>query len=159
MPTAWRIVKARYADRAFDGEGARLYGGRWNSPGIAVVYLASSRSLAALEMAVHLDRAALLASFVFISCEFDERLMTVVAPHALPPDWRDDPPPPALAAIGDSWVKAARSALLEIPSAIVEQEANYLLNPAHPDSSRIRIGEPEAFAFDRRLGRASMPPG
>lgn len=116
-----------------------------------VVYVSSSRSLAALEMAVHLDRTTLLSSFVLISCEFDERLVTVVAPDTLPIEWRRDPPPPELAQIGDTWAKTAESAVLAVPSAIVNDETNFLLNPVHPDFSQIRIGEPGDFAFDRRL--------
>jgi RES domain-containing protein len=151
LPTAWRIVKKRYAGSAFDGEGARLYGGRWNSPGVAVVYVASTRSLAALEMAVHLDRATLLGSFVLIPCEFDERLVTAVEPASLPAEWRANPPPSELAAIGDKWVKELRSAVLAPPSAIIDGETNFLLNPAHPDFAQIRIGSPKDFEFDRRL--------
>ena len=151
MITAWRIVKKRYAAHAFDGEGARLFGGRWNSPGVAVVYAASSRSLAALEMTVHLDRSMLLASFVLIPCEFAERLVTVVDHRTLPADWRRDPPPPSAAAIGDEWVRRAESAVLALPSAIIEQETNFLLNHAHPDFAAIRIGELQDFEFDKRL--------
>lgn len=151
MLTAWRIVKKRYADRAFDGKAARLFGGRWNSPGVAVVYVASTRSLAALEMTVHLDRSTLLSSFVFIPCEFDERLVAAVAHDRLPAQWRRHPPPPELAQIGDAWVKAAQSAALAVPSAIIKDETNFLLNPAHPDFSRIRIGAPQDFEFDQRL--------
>jgi len=151
VPAAWRIVKKRHAAGAFDGEGARRFGGRWNSPGVPVVYVSSSRALAAIELAVHLDRAALLSSFVLISCEFDERIVTRIARNTLPADWRLDPAPPGLAAIGDAWVRAAKSAVLEVPSAIVEQEPNYLLNPNHPEFATIAIGGPEAFAFDRRL--------
>jgi len=149
--TAWRIVKKRYAGSAFDGEGARLFGGRWNSPGDSVVYLASTRSLAALEMAVHLDRSTLLSSFVLIACEFDERLVTTVAQDRLPAEWRRDPPPPEPAQIGDAWAKASQSAVLAVPSAIILGETNFLLNPGHPDFSKIRIGEPEEFEFDPRL--------
>lgn len=151
MLTAWRIVKKRYAGSAFDGEGARAYGGRWNSPGVAVVYVASTRSLAALEMAVHLDRATLLGSFVLIPCEFDERFVTIVDPGSLPADWRTSPPRSELGAIGDTWVAELRSAVLAVPSAIIDGETNFLLNPAHPDFARIRIGEFEDFEFDRRL--------
>lgn len=153
MRTAWRIVKKRYAVNAFDGEGARRFGGRWNSPGISVVYVSSSRSLAVLEMAVHLDASALLASFVLIPCEFEERLVTAVDRRALPAGWRGDPSPPELAAIGDGWVKQARSAVLAVPSTIVEEESNFLLNPAHPAFSQVRIGEPQNFEFDERLIR------
>ena len=153
MLTAWRIVKKRYAARAFDGEGARRFGGRWNSPGVSAVYVASSRSLATLEMAVHVDPSALLASFVLIPCEFEARLVTAVDRSALPARWRRDPSPPELAAIGDAWVKQARSAVLAVPSAIIEEESNFLLNPAHPEFSQIKIGEPRDFEFDERLIR------
>lgn len=153
MPTAWRIVKKRFAGAAFDGEGAAAFGGRWNSPGVQVVYVASTRSLAALEMAVHLDRSALLASFVFIPCEFDERLVTAIERRTLPADWRRDPPPAQLAGLGDAWVKSGRSALLSVPSAVIEEEPNFLLNPGHGDFGRIRIGKPQDFVFDRRLGK------
>ena len=151
MIAAWRIVKQRHSANAFDGEGARLFGGRWNSPGVAVVYVASSRSLAALEMAVHLDRSTLLSSFVLIPCEFDDRFVTSVPRDTLPIDWRRDPPPPRLAEIGDAWVGAAATAVLQVPSAVIEAETNYLLNPAHPDFGRIRVGAPEKFEFDSRL--------
>ena len=151
MITAWRIVKQRYAAAAFDGEAARLFGGRWNSPGVAVVYVASSRSLAVLETAVHLDRSTLLSAFVLIPCEFDERLVTIVPQHTLPVAWRRNPPRPTVAEVGDSWVKAARTAILQVPSAIIEPERNYLLNPAYPDFAQIKVGEPETFEFDPRL--------
>ncbi len=144
-------MKKRYAGSAFDGEGARVSGGRWNSPGVPVVYVATTRSLAVLEMAVHLDRSTLLSSFVLIPCEFDERLVTTVAPDTLPAQWRHDPPPSELAQIGDTWAQAARSAILAVPSAIIEEETNFLLNPAHPDFSTIHIGKPQDFEFDQRL--------
>jgi RES domain-containing protein len=151
LPTAWRIVKKRDARSAFDGQGARLFGGRWNSPGIGVVYIASTRSLAALEMAVHLDRATLLASFVLIPCTFHERLVTALDYSALPHDWRRDPAPSELALMGDAWVRSGQSAILAVPSAIVAEEVNFLLNPAHPDFHEIAIGRPETFDFDPRL--------
>jgi RES domain-containing protein len=143
LQTAWRIVKKRYAVSAFDGQGARQFGGRWNSPGVPVVYVASTRSLAVLEMAVHLDRATLLSSFVLIQCEFDERLVTAVAHERLPPEWRRDSPPPELAQIGDAWAKSTESAVLAVPSAIIEKETIFLLNPEHQDFARIRISEPD----------------
>ncbi len=115
------------------------------------MYVASTRSLAVLEMAVHLDRSTLLASFVLIPCEFDDRLVTAVDRKALPAQWRLEPPLPALAAIGDAWVKQAQSAVLAVPSAIIEEETNFLLNPAHPDFPKIRIGHPQTFELDQRL--------
>ena len=151
MITAWRIVKKRNAARAFDGEGARLFGGRWNSPGRSVVYVAGTPALAALEMAVHLDRSTLLDSFVLIRCEFAETLVARVDSSVLPRGWRRSPAPLELATIGDEWVERARSAVLAVPSAVIEQETNYLMNPRHPDFVRITIGLRQSFEFDRRL--------
>ena len=151
MLTAWRIVKASHAAWAFSGEGAYLYGGRWNSPGTKVVYVASTRALATVELAVHLDRSALLASYVLIPCGFDERLVNNLERGELPAGWRRDPPPAELAAIGDRWVRKLASAVLSVPSAVIPEEINFLLNPAHPAFSRIEIGDPRSFAFDPRL--------
>ena len=153
MPRAWRLVKARHAARAFDGEGARLHGGRWNSPGTRVVYVSSSRSLAALELLVHLEIAEALEHYVVIEVRIPTQSITRLDPRRLPPDWRSDPPPAALRALGDAWVRAARSVALEVPSVVVPEEANYLLNPAHPSFRRIAIGKPQPFRYDTRLAR------
>jgi RES domain-containing protein len=149
--TAWRIVKASHVRRPFDGEGARLTGGRWNSPGTPMVYTAGSVSLAALEMLVHLSRAVTLASYVLIACRFSESLLERLERGALPHDWRAYPAPAALQHIGDEWIRRASSAVLEVPSAIIEKESNYLLNPAHRTFQSIDIGTPERFTFDTRL--------
>lgn len=150
---AWRIVKRSRIAGAFDGEGARRWGGRWNSPGVAVVYAAEHESLAALELLVHLHTSQLLAAYVSIPVEFDERLVESVDPGKLPEGWRGNPSPAALAAIGDRWAAERRSALLRVPSALVPSETNYLLLPAHPDFRRVEIGKPRSFDFDPRLGR------
>ena len=102
-------------------------------------------------MAVHLDRARLLASFVLIPCDFDEGLVRTLDRSILPAHWRRDPALRELAVIGDHWVKQAESAVLAVPSAVIEAEMNFLLNPRHRDFSKIRIGKAEAFEFDRRL--------
>jgi RES domain-containing protein len=149
---AWRISKKRYAKNAFDGEGAYRYGGRWNSRGVRVVYLSSSPALAALEVLVNADAQLLLAvPYVAIAVEFDEPLVT--RPERLPKNWRDDPPPKSAARIGDDWVMSAVSLLLEVPSAVIPFERNYLLNPAHPAMGSLHIGKPQAFSFDPRLLR------
>ena len=149
MIRAWRIVKAKHVADAFDGEGARLLGGRWNSPGRRVVYTAENAALAALEMLVHLGRMGTLPAYVVISCDFDEKLVTEV--KDLPANWRAFPAPPALQAIGDAWLESVKSPVLRVPSAIVPSENNYLLNPAHPKFRRIVIGKPEKFELDVRL--------
>ncbi len=151
MATGWRIVKSRYASTAFDGEGARLYGGRWNSPGTRMVYTSSTISLAVLEVLVHLQEANILSSYSLISAGFDDALVERLDRSMLPDGWRSYPAPSELQRIGDEWVRRQRSAVLEVPSVIVERESNYLLNPAHPDFSSVVIGEPEPFTFDERL--------
>ena len=151
MPTSWRIVKSALAAHAFDGQGARLYGGRWNSPGSAVVYTAQSEALAALELLVHLQSSQLLRSYSSISARFDDALVEAVAPSRLPAAWREYPAPAALQELGDRWAAEQRSAVLRVPSAIVPAEVIYLLNPAHRDFASVAIGKPSVFRFDHRL--------
>jgi RES domain-containing protein len=148
MNQTWRIVKEKHVAHAFSGEGARLYGGRWNSPGTSVVYTSGSRALAALESLVHLNPPVIF-KYAAIPIAFDDALLEEVA--ALPADWTEEPPPSATKAIGDLWVQEARSAMLKLPSVIIPREPNYLLNPAHPDFRKIVIGRPEPFCFDPRL--------
>jgi RES domain-containing protein len=149
--TGWRIVKRKYAADAFSGEGARIAGGRWNSPGSPLVYIAGSRSLAVLEILAHIGRATLLPAYVLISCSFEETLVLDVETRTLPAGWRGYPSPPALQTIGDRWLREATSAVLRVPSAIIPAESNYLLNPAHGDFSTITVQPPEHFEFDLRL--------
>lgn len=149
--TAWRITKRRYALLAFSGRGAERYGGRWTSPGTAAVYTAQSQSLAALELLVHLDSATLLASYVLFAVEIKVSLIRKLDHAKLPRNWRRNPPPAALQAIGDSWVQRESSAVLRVPSALVPGEDNFLLNPVHRDFQELRIGEPLPFRFDPRL--------
>lgn len=152
--TAWRIVKARHAGNAFDGEGARVEGGRWNSPGTPVVYTSQSAALAALELLVHLGRGSILAAYVLMPCTFDDAVVSRVDRKRLPKNWRSYPAPPELQLIGDKWVKSGTSAVLEVPSAVIETDVNYLLNPLHADFHAIRVMDPQSFEFDLRLLKA-----
>src|SRR3712207_6815569 len=122
MATGWRIVKSRYASTAFDGEGARLYGGRWNSPGERMVYTPSTISLAVLEVLVHLQEASLLSSYSLISASFNDVFVEHVDRSTLPDGWRTYPAPSELQRIGDEWVRSRSSAVLEVPNVIVERE-------------------------------------
>jgi RES domain-containing protein len=151
MPTAWRIVKKRHSDSAFDGEGARRYGGRWNSPGTPVVYVSDSRALCLLEVFAGLGSVKPVQSYVLISVTFEDSLVQSVEPTDLPSGWRQSPPPPSTQRIGDDWADNLTSAILRVPSAIVPEEFNHLLNPVHPDFRRIQIGAPQDFTVDSRL--------
>jgi RES domain-containing protein len=149
--SAWRITKTRYAAAAFDGEGARLHGGRWNSRGTRVSYASESVALAVLEVLVGLQDTALLSAYSLIQIEFPERLVEVVSLDALPSTWTQHPPSPDTQRIGDLWVVENRSAVLQVPSAIVDAEHNYLLNPGHGDFAQVVINRPERFRLDPRL--------
>lgn len=143
------VTRARAAD-AFSGEGARLYGGRWNSKGIRVVYTASARSLAMLEMLV--QDQPLHAEYVIIPARVPSRVrVEQVATSVLPKDWRATGPNEALRELGEQWVRRSLSAVLRVPSAVVPQEHNYLLNPAHADFGKIKLGRAEALTTDPRL--------
>ena len=148
---AWRIVEAPFADQAFTGEGARLAGGRWNSPGRAIVYVAGSASLAMLEMLVHLGRQEMLRAYLLFEVTFDETLLATIEPEDLPTTWRVFPSPAAVQQIGDAWAAQAASAVLRVPSAVMPTEWNYLLNPAHPDFVKITIGPAQPLKFDPGL--------
>jgi RES domain-containing protein len=149
--TTWRLVKTRFVKHAFDGEGARLYGGRWSSPGSPVVYTSATASLAVLEVFANVQRGDLLASYELFSCTFDDSLVSRIEPRDLPTNWRQSPAPSRLQEIGDEWRRSAKSVALQVPSSIIEHESNYLLNPLHPDFKRVKRSEPEPFVIDLRL--------
>jgi RES domain-containing protein len=150
---AWRITQQKRTRAAFSGEGARLYGGRWNSPGVPVVYVAQSQSLAVLEVLVHLDAPALLKKYVLLAVDFNASLVIDLDRSSLPKNWRSDPIPESVQAVGDQWVASGDSPVLRVPSVLVPEESNFLLNPRHPDFGGIRISRPQAFRFDPRLTR------
>lgn len=138
--SAYRIVAPRWANSAFSGEGAQKYGGRWNSPGRRVVYLAGSRALAALEMLVHLTTPGSRAKpFLIFEVRIPANLILAAKGGT---DRRQE---------GDSWLASGRSAALRVPSVLIPEEPNYLLDPGHPGFGKIAHGSPIDFRFDRRL--------
>lgn len=151
---AYRIVKRKFAGTAFSGQGARLYGGRWNSPGVAVVYTSSTIALAVLEWRAHLTQWP-APPVAIIEIEFSPTL--AISPARLPNKWKQFPAPKTNAAVGDNWIRSGKSALLKVPSAIVPDEFNYLVNPLHPDFSKILRGTPRTLKVDPRLGPLATP--
>jgi RES domain-containing protein len=148
----WRLTSARYANSAFDGEGSRLFGGRWNHEGVAVVYTAEHLSLAILEQLVHARASRKLAAQVVITADIpDEITIEVLRPDDLPDDWRTVSGHDGLREMGSDWVKRADSAVLSVPSAVVPREQNIIINPRHADFQRIDIAQPDPFDFDPRL--------
>lgn len=153
---AWRLVRPARGSRteAFSGAGARLFGGRWNSIGVPLVYTSSTLSLAALETLTHADRESIARDWVAFELFVPEELVLELRDEDLPADWRATPVSPGARHVGDAWVAQAASAALSVPSAIVPVERNYLLNPAHADFGSLEIREPRTFRFDGRIASA-----
>jgi len=153
--SGWRLVKQRFAHVAFDGEGARRYGGRWNSPGRPMVYLGGAPAIAALEVMAHNARASLLRQhFVIIEARIPVELVLDLDPAALRGNWNDPADTDRTAAIGDAWLRSRSSVALRVPSAVLPLERNLLLNPLHGAFGAVRILEPRPFAFDPRLAES-----
>ncbi|QIP14584.1 RES family NAD+ phosphorylase [Spirosoma aureum] len=144
----YRITKAIYADRLVASGGAA----RWNSRGQFVLYTAATRALACLENVVHRSGEGLQDTFrVMVIAIPDTVLITELLPETLPADWFDFGQYDACQRIGGEWLMSGRSAVLRVPSAIIANEWNYLLNPAHPEFSRITLQRTEPFLFDPRI--------
>ncbi len=148
--TVWRITTRRFANQAFSGEGARLYGGRWNRVGQAMVYTAENRSLALLEMRVQDE--PLRANYLLIPAHLSEAVsIETLASAVLPRDWRTHAGREALQSLGGEWLRQLRSCVLAVPSTVMPAERNFLINPLHPDFKHIVLGEPEMLETDMRL--------
>jgi RES domain-containing protein len=149
----WRICRRRFAADAASGEGARLYGGRWNSRGVRMVYASTSLALAAMETFVNLEPNVQPTDLVSIRGEIPEEVtIERLDPKALPSNWHK-PRNHLLRRLGDDWIKAARTAALLVPSAAVRGEWNVLLNPLHDEFPRITFAKLERFHFDARMFR------
>lgn len=149
--SGWRIVKRRHSATAFDGEGARLHGGRWNLIGTPVVYVAGTRALAALELLVHLKASDLADVYALLEVAIPSALIERIPQAGLPDSWSADPIAHTVQVFGSDWVASRRSCVLQVPSAVIPAEHNFLLNPLHPKFGELVIGEPEPFTFDPRL--------
>lgn len=152
MIVAWRLTKSRHAKTAFDGEGARQEGGRWNPKGIPVIYLSDHPALAALEAFVNLKGAAMNIEFVMFRVVIPAEVSVLeLAVADLPAVWRNEPPPPETMAVGEKWIREGKATVLKIPSILVPAAANFVLNPHHPAAKKVQIGPAEKFSFDPRM--------
>jgi RES domain-containing protein len=152
LTRVFRVLRAAYALRPFDGEGAYRYGGRWSSPGTRLAYASEHQSLAMLEYFVHLDPEDAPDDLILATADVPESLSREQIPaNELPANWRDIPAPPALAEIGDRFVEQAKNCLLLVPSALAVNENNWLINPQHPEFHQIVVNPPEPLRYDERL--------
>ncbi len=150
MATFYRIVQAQWAASAMTGEGARLFGGRWNPPGVPAVYLADSRALAALEIIVNAPREVTSLAWRIFEVEVPDDSIETVKPDALPDDWQALPSSSGAKHHGARWLQTGALAL-KLPSAVIPEEFTLLLNPQHLDFGKLRVSEPKVFRFDLRF--------
>ena len=154
MAAFFRIVQERWQYGALNGEGARLYGGRWNAAGIPAVYFAESRALAALEILVHAPREALVLNWMVIEVEIPEAWIDTPSPDLLPDHWRNQPSSDSARDFGSKWLRERKNFALRVPSVIVPEEHGILANPLHPHMRQLKTGDPRTFTFDPRLANS-----
>jgi len=154
----WRVSRKAHAEQPLSGDGARRYGGRWNHIGVAVVYTSQSLSLAVLEYLVNLPISDLPSDLVSIQINIPNDLpRSEITIKELPDNWRTYPSVEELRDIGTEWVRKASVPVLVVPSVVIPNELNYLVNPTHPLSDGIEIVSIDAFALDTRLYSARKP--
>jgi RES domain-containing protein len=146
----YRIANCHYI-KDLNGTGARLYGGRWNSEGKSMVYLASTRALAMLEVLVHLPPLLVPDNFCIAQIKVPENSILTLDIKTLPDTWRDPSPPAELKTLGNQFIKETKYLMMKVPSSVVPEEYNYLLNPLHPDIKKVSIVSTHPFTFDDRL--------
>jgi RES domain-containing protein len=148
----WRLTSKHHATTAYSGIGNKKAGSRWVPAGYSAVYTSEQVSLAVLETLVHIDPIHFKNTFVKLYADIPEDInIEILQIDTLPIDWRDAYEDPRLQTIGQDWIERANSAVLIVPSAIVPQENNIIINPLHSDFDSILIGDPEPFRFDGRL--------
>jgi RES domain-containing protein len=159
MTVAWRLIPKRHQTEAFSGEGARIAAGRWNARGVRAVYLSDSLSLAALEILLYGGRAALSLPLAAFRVEIaDESAIDTLALEKLPSNWRQQPPPESTRRLGSEWIargvclpaspgKTGAGLALRVPSVLIPESCNLVLNPAHPGFSKIKISKPQILRF------------
>ncbi|MFC2166288.1 RES family NAD+ phosphorylase [Acidobacteriota bacterium] len=145
----YRIAKKTHI-RDLSGTGARLYGGRWNHKGVSLIYTSESRALAIVEFLVNIPMSLVPNKLSIATLKIATKIIPKeITITDLPRNWRDYPSPTILADIGTQWIVSNESALLRVPSAVVEDEFNILINPSHPDMKHVTIADIK----DSRLGK------
>ncbi|MFJ5160848.1 RES family NAD+ phosphorylase [Pantoea sp. NPDC088449] len=148
----FRLIKTQYASEAWTGNGAKQYGGRWNHKGHPTLYVATSVSLAALEVLVHASNASILDEYTLFSIEIPDDEVSYITEDFLPADWRQDPAPVSTMDLGTGWLQSGEGAALIIPSSMIPMENNAVLNPQHPAfKGFLPSVQKLPFAFDHRL--------
>lgn len=144
----YRLTKNTYAND-LAGTGAKTHGGRWNNKGNAMLYCASSRSLALLEVLVHLPPLLMPNGFAMVTIDAPDDV-EILDTKLLDKNWKNSPDL-LLKRTGDEFLAGNKALLLKVPSFVIEEEFNYLVNPSHPSASKLKIVSIDPFSFDERL--------
>jgi RES domain-containing protein len=146
----YRLSKAKFA-ADLTGEGARLNGGRWNHILTACLYTAENRSLAVLEYTVNVNIDDIPRALSLVSLEIPDTSMDIYSEGQLPGDWKAAPAPASTRDFGTAWLKAAQNLVMKIPSTVVPEEWNIIINPLHPDIKECKIVNIRDFVYDVRI--------
>ncbi len=145
----YRLAIETYKDD-LSGIGSKIYGGRWNSPGMTALYTSENISLSVLEIIVNTDKYSIPPSYFLLKLTVkDDITVKKINPEALKKNWQTDFEYSQF--IGSAFLRSGSEAVLKVPSAVVKEEHNYILNPLHPDFKKITISESTPFDFDIRL--------
>lgn len=147
----WRICHKKYSNSAFSGEGAKLYGGRFNSEGFAAVYTSGSLSLALLEILVRTNDRAFFEACTLFYADIPASGIYEATFGDLPAGWDNIPHGSHSQKFGDNWLKSKTELALKVPSVVVPVEHNYILNPNHPDFNRMKTSSADKLPLDKRL--------
>lgn len=153
MLVGWRLAAPEFGETVEDmlsGEGARRFGGRWNSPGRAAVYLGDSLALAAMELLIHLGNLDVLRTYRKMPVYIPDELVMHIDPDDLPAAWETGSRA-TTRMVGDRWLMYQQSGVLQVPSAVISGESNFIVNPNHPSFGAIAAGPVSDFQFDLRL--------
>jgi RES domain-containing protein len=145
----FRLSKSRYS-RDLSGCGARKSGGRWNSKGVSMIYTSESRALCTAEIAVHTPLGNLPPDYDLITLFIEDQVKIFeLKPSDLPKNWKEHLTSTQRA--GDEFIRQANYLIMKVPSAVVQGDSNFLLNPDHPEIGKVKIQKTEGFGFDKRL--------
>lgn len=146
----YRLSKKEYS-RDLSGKGSELYGGRWNSQGVPIVYTCESRALCLAEIAVNVQLVRVPKNYFIITIEIPDSSIYELEPNSYPKAWRSFPHMDATQKLGDRFVEMGKQLTFKVESAVIQDEYNYLINPKHKNFSRVKIKKVEPFGFDARM--------
>jgi len=149
----YRLCRKSYAND-LSGRGAEINGGRWNGKGTAALYTSSSRALCAIEIVVHVPAGIIPKDYFMVSISIpDSETIDTISPRDLPGNWNTNPISRSTQRIGNAFLAEQKALILTVPSAIIKDEWNYIINPMHPGFKKVKIVNTELFTFDTRLFR------